>query len=372
MEKLNLDNCKTNEEVCQLVSKRVAEIKYSDLLKEVEKKFVFQDKAVRAIYTGLSMNMNVFLSGPGGYGKSNLIKHILDIYKIPYHSIIGYKDMPVDALLGIPNMDKLLKDSEYELNFKDSIFYKPGILIGEEFTDILPSTAAALKDILTERGYRDKNGKTESLIASMIVAANKSANDVVDDESKRAFYIDRFPIAVRVEWKTYFPSDYFKLLKIVFPDKEEDLLYFMAKLFSTNHEDYGVTVSPRVAIDITNVYLDKGLSFIGHFSINTDNIDNIKREAQREFTKKSIEELLNELTGFLSTIDLPKDYKASVLYAQKRLENIKISDDLLMPVIDARNKLKDVTDKEDFLTVNMRKIDKIFKQIEDDKTTPDS
>ena len=163
-----------------------------------------------------------------------------------------------------------------------------------------------------------------------------------------------------------------KLLKIVFPDKEEDLLYFMAKLFSTNHEDYGVTVSPRVAIDITNVYLDKGLSFIGHFSINTDNIDNIKREAQREFTKKSIEELLNELTGFLSTIDLPKDYKASVLYAQKRLENIKISDDLLMPVIDARNKLKDVTDKEDFLTVNMRKIDKIFKQIEDDKTTPDS
>jgi ABC-type ATPase involved in cell division len=28
--------------------------------------------------------MNVFLSGPGGYGKSNLIKFVLDFYKIPY------------------------------------------------------------------------------------------------------------------------------------------------------------------------------------------------------------------------------------------------------------------------------------------------
>jgi len=371
MEKLNLDNCKTNEEVCKLVSKRVSEISYADLLKEVDKKFVFQNKAVRAIYTGLSMNMNVFLSGPGGYGKSDLIKYVLNVYKIPYHSIIGYKDMPVDALLGIPNMDKLLKNSEYELNFKDSIFCKPGILIGEEFTDILPSTAAALKDILTERGFRDKKGKTESLIASMVIAANKSANDVVDDESKRAFYIDRFPIAVRVTWESYLTSDYFKLLKIVFPDKNDELLYFMAKLFSTNHEEYSVTISPRVAIDITTVFLNKGLSFISHFAINTDSIDSIRAAAKQEFNRKSVQALLQDLMSFIETIDQPKDYKASVLFAQKRLETIKVSDDLLMPVIEARNKLKDIT-KNDFLTINMRKIDEIFKQIEDDKTTPDS
>jgi hypothetical protein len=47
-------------------------------------------------------------------------------------------------------MSKLLNESKYEVNFKESPFYKPGILIGEEFTDILPS-AAALKDILTEK-----------------------------------------------------------------------------------------------------------------------------------------------------------------------------------------------------------------------------
>jgi hypothetical protein len=40
---------------------------------------------------------------------------------------------------------------KYEVNFKESSFYKPGIQ-GEEFTDILPSTAAVLKDIPADRG----------------------------------------------------------------------------------------------------------------------------------------------------------------------------------------------------------------------------
>jgi hypothetical protein len=67
--------------------------------------------------------------------------------------------------------------------FKESPFYKPGILIGEEFTDILPSTAA-LKDILTEKGFHTKSGKVESLISCMIIAANKSSKEVIDDEQE--------------------------------------------------------------------------------------------------------------------------------------------------------------------------------------------
>jgi hypothetical protein len=57
--------------------------------------------------------------------------------------------MPVDALLGIPDMSNLMYE-KYEVNFKESPFYKPGILIGKNL-QILPSAAAALKDILTEK-----------------------------------------------------------------------------------------------------------------------------------------------------------------------------------------------------------------------------
>jgi hypothetical protein len=34
-------------------------------------------------------------------------KSVLDFYKF-YTVVVGYKDMPVDALLGIPDMSKLL------------------------------------------------------------------------------------------------------------------------------------------------------------------------------------------------------------------------------------------------------------------------
>jgi hypothetical protein len=46
---------------------------------------------------------------------------------------------------------------------------------------------AAALDILTE-GFHTKSGKVESLISCMIIAANKSSKEVIDDESKRAFY----------------------------------------------------------------------------------------------------------------------------------------------------------------------------------------
>jgi hypothetical protein len=45
--------------------------------------------------------MNVFLRP---MVTVNLIKFVLDFYKIPYTVVVGYKDMPVDALLGIPDM----------------------------------------------------------------------------------------------------------------------------------------------------------------------------------------------------------------------------------------------------------------------------
>jgi hypothetical protein len=115
-----------------------------------------------------------------------LIKFVLISIKF-LTVVVGYKDMPVDALLGIPDMSKLLNESKYEVNFKESPFYKPGILI--EFTDILPSTAA-LKDILTEKGFHTKSGKVESLISCMIIAANKSSKRLLttrERSTKNAF-----------------------------------------------------------------------------------------------------------------------------------------------------------------------------------------
>lgn len=326
MKELNLSKCKTNAEVCKLVEKRIGEISFKDLLLEVNNSFVYHENTVRAVYTGLSMNMNVFLSGPGGYGKSTIVKHILNIYKIPYHTVIGYKDMPIDALLGIPNMDKLLKDSEYEIDFSKSIFCTPGILIGEEFTDLAPHTATALKDILTERGFRDKRGKTESLISCMIICANKSAIEVSDDVSKLAFYEERFPIIAEITWKSFAAKNYFALLKKHFSDADDGLLYFMSKLFEHNHTTYNNTISPRLAINITSVYLSQGIDYISNFSLNVSHIHKIKQLAAEELEKANVAKTFANILDYIEEGSKNEQLLLS-LYAYKFAGNIVLDNE---------------------------------------------
>jgi hypothetical protein len=43
----------------------------------------------------------------------------------------------------------------------------------------------------------------------MIIAANKSSKEVIDDESKESFYEERFPIQCEVNWDTHTAQDYF-------------------------------------------------------------------------------------------------------------------------------------------------------------------
>lgn len=366
MDKLNLEDCSTNEQVCALVSERVDSIPYLDLLADVEKRFIYQNDATKAIYTGLSMDMNVFLSGPGGYGKSTLIKHILNFYGIPFTVVVGYKDMPVDALLGIPNMDKLLKESKYEINFKESVFYKPGVLIGEEFTDILPSTAAALKDILTERGFHTKEGKVESLISCMILAANKSSKEVIDDESKRAFYNERFPVQTEVNWLSHTVKDYSRLLTLTFPETDASLLFFMAKLFEDNHKNYNNTVSPRIACDITKTYIKKGINFIGNFPIDISNLTNIKLASEREFNTKSVGKLMQEIIVMIHSIKSARDHRLTALHTLRRIDNMKISDEVLSIVLDAKKTIVDQMSTKPYSDGVLTEVDKILKLLESD------
>jgi hypothetical protein len=63
--------------------------------------------------------------------------------------------MPVDALLGIPDMSKLLNESKYEVNFKES----PSINQGSQNLQIYYLLPQQLKDILTEKGFHTKSGK---------------------------------------------------------------------------------------------------------------------------------------------------------------------------------------------------------------------
>jgi hypothetical protein len=62
MELLNLSKCKTNADVCKLVSERVNSVPYTATFGSREKIYIPRTGYKRYLH-GLSENMNVFLSG---------------------------------------------------------------------------------------------------------------------------------------------------------------------------------------------------------------------------------------------------------------------------------------------------------------------
>jgi hypothetical protein len=89
-------------------------------------------------------------------------------------------------------MSKLLNESKYEVNFKESPFINQGSLWGRIYRYITFYRSSA-KGYTDREGLHTKSGKVESLISCMIIAANKSSKEVIDDEEE-AFYEERFPI----------------------------------------------------------------------------------------------------------------------------------------------------------------------------------
>lgn len=326
MEQLDLTKCTNNEEVCALVSERLESISLEELTKIVSTKMLFQESAIKVIYTGLSLNMNVFLSSKGGFGKSTLIKLILNTYKIPYHVVVGYKDMPVDALLGVPNVKKLIEESEYEVYFQKSVFSTPGVLLLEEFTHVSEECAAVLKDILTERGFRSKSGKIESKISSVIVAANKSAKEMARDESSRALYLGRFPLTFDMSWTVFSTRRYYVLLQLLFPDNADKKLFFLAALFNNNYEQYNNPISPRTALEVARVYFNKGISYVKFLDINIDSIDAIQAQADLHYSTASFKATIKELFTTINAADLASRCELA-LYAKFKLTNVILDND---------------------------------------------
>ncbi len=239
-------------EAIQSIREKILSVPLLEVQKQVAINFYGMDKVVEALYVGTSTGKNIILYGPGGFGKSQVVKEFLRVVGVNAPTIVGYEDMEVEVLLGVPDIKKLTEHSVYELAFNRSVFRNPGILILEEFLDARPSTAAALKDVLTEGGLRQGGYFTESLISSVIICTNKSPDDMSIDDSSSAFYKERFPIRVKVVWSDYSHESYSNFLAIIKPEqvKEFPLLYdVLAEMASRT----GSMVSPRMVKDASDL-----------------------------------------------------------------------------------------------------------------------
>ena len=298
-------NCTNSTETYALVAKIVSNTKLAEVQKALSEKFYNIDNVVEFLYLTFTAKGNAILYGPGGFGKSNITKAFLNFFNIPIITKVGHSSMDVESLLGIPNIKKLTEESKYEISFENSVFNIPGVLILEEFLDVRPTVAAALKDVLTEHGYREGNTFTPSKNGPIVICSNKSPDEVSTDLSTAAFYKERFPYSLYVLWDEYKAIDYFNLYSILYDTSKEDSNKFklLAEICAASNKN-DVIISPRIAIKALELFEQahtiNNLKYIS--SIDLSKIDEIHHkltvDRQYKHLHSKFDSLKRELLNF--------------------------------------------------------------------------
>jgi len=320
------------------------------------------DEVKKALKIAVDTETNILLWGPGGYGKSDFIKYFLEIEEKTYKTITGHKDLRVEALIGTMDVEKFKNESEYDIVFEKSPFIGAEVLVLEEFMDVMPGTAMAIKDIITEGGFRYKDKFIQSDVKVIIMTSNIHPSELDDDESFKALYHSRFPIEVKVDWVTKPAKKYNDLFTIKTDLKEEE-----RKLLSFTCER--VRPSPRIALEAAKIYYKtkdiRNITFIRDFmSLDVENlIDSVK-------TRLEVAKFDDILRKALVIIENNNSNIGILLYIKNTLNGLSIPPSVedgrrisLMTIKNTvENKIKNLQVKfiEDTSLAIKREVDEVF------------
>ena len=329
----------TRKKVLETIHNKITKVNLESLQKEIAKKFYGVDNVVAILYYAILTNTNVILYGPGGFGKTEIVKEFLKQTKLQNSTLVGYEDMDVEALLGLPNMTKMLEESVYETSFDRSVFKNPGVLVLEEFLDVNPRTATALKDILTSGGLRQGTTIMESLVSSVIICSNKAPEELNFDDSSAAFYLERFPLTLKVFPETLDSKYYLNIISTLI---KEPISTFKAEYSILAEIAYRTSVkrnivSPRTikyAINLLQATEFKlsNLEFMSE--LDTSDITAIRllinSKTERAFInriKVNVTNKLNELAFNTSSQRMIMDALKDIATIENKLNLITITED---------------------------------------------
>lgn len=314
----NLDKCLNSTDTFDLIASIVLKTSIEEIKAHIAKTFYAAEDIVEFLYLTVTSKGNGILHGPGGFGKSEITKAFFNYFHIPCVVKVGHSSMDVEALLGIPNMEKLTKESTYEIAFEKSVFTIPGVLILEEFLDVKPMVAAALKDVLTEGGHRNGTDFIPSKVGPIIICSNKSPEEISIDLSTEAFYKERFPYSTYACWESFTTTDYINLFNIVDVGSvalHKDYYDLLADLCAVSCTS-DVLISPRIALKARDALLSsKNINHLQYIrSLDFSKITVIKNDLKE---RRQYEELNSKLLDFKTlltkwTIVNSKDYVAFI------------------------------------------------------------
>ncbi len=369
----------TRSQVQTKIRKSLQKLGLEKIQEILAQEFYDMEDVIEVLYRSVIAGKNIVLFGLGGFGKTQIVKRFLEVASIQQATIVGFEDMDVEALLGIPDMEKLLKESIYQIAFDTTAFMTPGIMVLEEFFDVNPKTAIALKDIMTEGGYRQGNDFTESKISSYIICTNKSPQEMNIDNSTVAFYHERFPVKKEVKWPDYSYVRYIYLIQLLVSTEEfkqyEEHYKVLAELCYRTSTSLR-PVSPRIvkdALDLLkyNEYDILALKLLD--GIDTSMLPQVEEACRLRDEASRVKEVEEDVTTTITDILADKEEKnitgnlSKLSYIKERLRTYQITDEKNVPTI---NHLRDMCERaqealwkffNNVSVVDKDSIDEIFK-----------
>ena len=196
------------------------------LLEGLNKQFVFMGDTIKLLGSSYYATMvegvrqaNILLYGPGGYGKTDIIKAMLKSLGVPDSEIFSRalnQETRAQDLFGPINMEKYMK-GEYSISVENSIMAKQVVIL-EEGLDA---------PVISDGFYRDGTTVIPSRCKLIILLTNKAPEQFNSEPSAQALLGERFLYQAEVSWKSHDYEDYLAMFNAVFPlaskEKKEEV-----------------------------------------------------------------------------------------------------------------------------------------------------
>jgi len=189
---------------------------YQDIYGILSSLFVFVENMSRILALAFTSKKNVIVFGPGGHGKSDMVKAVIDG--------LGYSDeafyqffgegMDESRLFGGLNFKKLEEEKMLEY-YPENSFLNCRVAVFEELFDAPASVLLALKDVLTARELRNGSQRFQMKTEVIICLTNKEPSEVADLGPSAQALIERFPLQLNLKWKDYSASSYLSMFEKV-------------------------------------------------------------------------------------------------------------------------------------------------------------
>ena len=267
---------------------------------------IFLEEQEAVLGSCITEGINCISYGRSGFGKSKLIELVTSELGKDLNVIHGHDSMTSEALIGIPDMKRLMDDSEYVTKFESTFFAKPGVVVIEEGLKIPSEVLSCLTDMITRGGLWCGDTFVPMLCDCIIITGNSNPDDCIIDESDVAFFKQRFPVWLSFDWPIN-TKNVTKYIKTKYTD------YY---LNNTNRCEVIIkhacqcSLAPRLIDLFMDILIKEVMPLLNHFGLvdiefNNHDVKSIKKKSEEIYNGDgTLSHKLTKLLGMRLVVDL--------------------------------------------------------------------